>query len=273
MPEFIDIHAHVNFEAYLADRDEVIKRTLKANTWMINVGTEQSTSLSAVKLAHQYEKGVYAIVGLHPVHTAQSYYDKSEFSEDKKEFTEHGENFDYYFYKKLTADPKVVAIGECGLDYFRADVDTVTLQKENFEKQIMLSKETGKPLMLHVRNAYKDAHDILKNHSGVRGDVHFFAGTIEEAKLFLDLGFTLSFTGVITFTKDYDDVIKYVPLDRILSETDCPYVTPAPHRGKRNEPLFVQEVVKKIAEIKGLPLEEVKKALIYNAFSLFGLSV
>lgn len=272
MPEYIDAHSHVHFEAYSADRAEVVKRALDSNTWMINVGTQKDTSRAAVELAHQYEKGVYAIVGLHPVHTAKSYHDKAEFSDDQKEFTEHGETFDYDFYKKLVTDPKVVAIGECGLDYFRADEHTASVQKDQFEGHIALAKETGKPLMCHIRNAYKDAADVLRAHPGVRGDIHFFAGSIEEAKMFLDLGFNLSFTGVITFARDYDEVIKYVPLDRILSETDCPYVTPAPYRGTRNEPLYVQEVVKKIAEIKGLDLETVKKALISNTFSLFGLS-
>lgn len=251
MPEFVDVHAHVNFEAYSTDKDEVIKRALNAQTWMINVGTQKDTSLSAVELAEKYEKGVYAIVGLHPVDI---------------------EKFDYDFYKRLAVHSKVVAIGECGLDYFRADESMATLQKEVFEAHIALAEETGKPLMLHIRNAYKDAYEILKNHPRVRGDVHFFAGTQEEAKLFLDLGFNLSFTGVITFARDYDEVIRYTPLDRILSETDCPYVTPVPYRGKRNEPVYVQEVVKKIAEIKGLQLEDVKKTLISNTFSLFGLS-
>ncbi len=130
--------------------------------------------------------------------------------------------------------------------------------------------------MLHIRSnkersAYTEAVQILKEHAEVRGDVHFFAGSVEEAKSFLDLGFTLSFTGVITFAKEYAEVIKYAPIDLIMSETDCPYVTPIPYRGKRNEPLYVQEVVKKIAEIKGLPLEEVREQIIKTAFRVFSL--
>ncbi len=253
MPDFIDTHAHVNFDAYDADRDEVVSRAISQNTWFINVGTDKNTSSSAVALANAHNKGVFAIVGQHPVQDT-------------------AEKFDYDFYKNLAQDKKVLAIGECGLDYLRADRTTASSQKEIFEAQIALALELNKPLMLHIRNAYKDALEILKKYPSTRGNVHFFAGTWEEAKGFLDIGFTLSFTGVITFARDYDEVIKNTPLDMILSETDCPYVTPAPHRGKRNEPVFVQEVVKKIAEIKGLELETVKKALISNAFRVFDFS-
>ncbi len=250
MPEFIDIHCHTNFPEYDADRDETIARALAKNTWMINVGTDKETSTSSVALANKYENGVYAIVGMHPTHT--------------------GEIFDYDFYKNLASDPRVVAIGECGLDYFRADPSTAQSQKEVFQKQIDLARELDKPLMLHIRNAYKDAYEILKANPGARGNVHFFAGTLDEAKMFLELGFTLSFTGVITFTRDYDEVIRYVPLDMIMSETDAPYVAPVPYRGKRNEPSYVDEVAKKIAEIRGEDVEMVKKALVSNASRLFG---
>jgi len=271
MPEHIDIHSHVNFEAYAFDRDDVIERTLNAHTWMINVGTQKDTSVSALELASKYETGVYASIGLHPVHTNTSHRDVSEFGDEKKDFVEHGEQFDYDFYKKLALDHRVVAIGECGLDYFRVEGCGAQAQKESFDAQIALACEIKKPLMLHIRNAYRDAYDMLKNYPDVRGDVHFFAGTIEEARLFLELGFSLSFTGVITFARDYDEVIRYVPLDRILCETDCPYVTPAPYRGKRNEPLYVSEIVKKMAQIRGEDLEIVKKALVSNAFKLFEL--
>ena len=131
--------------------------------------------------------------------------------------------------------------------------------------------------MLHIRNnskdsslnAYQDVLEILKEFPGVKGDVHFFAGTLEDAKAFLDLGFSLSFTGVITFTHDYDEVIKNIPLDMIMSETDAPYMAPVPYRGKRNEPSYVKEIVKKIAEIKNQPEEEVARAIIANAKRVF----
>src|SRR5258708_6676320 len=133
--------------------------------------------------------------------------------------------------------------------------------------------------MLHIRNnkdsagsnAYIDSLEILKKYSRVRGDVHFFAGTWEIAKAFIDFGFTISFTGVITFTHDYDEIIRNTPLDMIMSETDAPYVTPVPYRGKRNEPVYVSEVVNKIAEIKGLPESEVAEAIISNARRVFGI--
>lgn len=272
MPEYIDIHSHVNFAAYDVDRDEVVNRALESNTWHINVGTQKDTSLSAVQLAHKYDKGVYAIVGLHPVHTTKSYHDIKELDETLKGFVTRGEEFNHDEYKKLLEDPKVVALGECGLDYFRLEVETKEKQIKAFEEQIALANEIGKPLMLHIRNAYKDALTILKQSAKVKGNVHFFAGSWEEAKGFLDLGFTLSFTGVITFARDYDEVVKNTPLDMIMSETDAPYVTPMPYRGKRNEPVYVKEIVKKIAEIKGEDLEKVKKQIVHNAIRVFNLS-
>jgi TatD DNase family protein len=133
--------------------------------------------------------------------------------------------------------------------------------------------------MLHIRNnpkdkthnAYLDSLELLKKHAKVKGDVHFFAGDLEIAKAFLDFGFTLSFTGVVTFTHDYDEVIKNTPLDMILTDTDSPYVAPVPYRGKRNEPVYVKEIVKKIAEIKNLPEEEVARAIVANAKRVFGI--
>lgn len=272
MPDHIDIHAHTNFNAFNEDRDEVVKRALEKNTWIINVGTQVETSKSAIELAHNYDKGVYAIVGLHPVHTDKSYHDEKELGEGGKAFTSKGEQFDEVTYEQMLRDPKVVGLGECGLDYYRLEGDTKEKQKAAFIQQIELANKVGKPLMLHIRNAYKDSIEILKQYAKVKGNVHFFAGTWEEAKEFLDFGFTLSFTGVVTFARDYDEVVKNTPLSMIMSETDCPYITPVPYRGKRNEPSYVSEVVKKIAEIKGEDLEIVKKQLVQNAFRVFNLS-
>lgn len=270
-PKYIDAHAHMNFAAYDEDRDAVVKRCLDAGTWMINVGTMQATSQGVVDLANQYEEGVYAIVGLHPIHVNKSFHDTDEIGPEGKSFTSKGEEFDYAFYKKLTEHPKVVGIGECGLDYFRNgdDPEFVARQKEAFEQQIQLAIEADLPLMIHCREAYDDTLDILERYQKeagekVRGNMHFFAGSLDIAKRVLDLGFTLSFTGVITFAKDYEELVTFVPLDRMLSETDCPYVTPVPYRGQRNEPLHVCEVVKKIVEIKGESLETVQNQLISN---------
>ncbi len=259
MPKYIDIHSHVNLNAFDADRDEVIKRALDNDTFVINVGTDIVASKKAVEMTHEYDKGVYAIIGLHP--------------------TQAEENFDKDAYRELLQDPKVVGIGECGLDYYRCTEESIAKQKEAFIEQIELANEFNKPIMLHIRNnpkdksrnAYFDALDILKEHSRVKGDVHFFAGGPDEAKAFLDFGFTLSFTGVITFTHDYDEVIMDTPLDMIMTETDSPYVAPVPHRGKRNEPVYVKEVVKRIAEIKNLPEEEVAQATVNNAKRVFTL--
>ncbi len=269
-PEYFDVHAHVNFKAFDADRDEVVARALDAGVHMMNVGTQQDTSLSAVEMAEKYESGVYAAIALHPVHTAKSHHDEQELGEGGKAFTSRGEEFDPAFYEKLAQNPKVKAIGECGLDYYRLEEDTAELQKKVFIQHIEIANKVGKPLMCHIRNAYKDAADILREHAKVKGDIHFFAGTWEEAQMFLDLGFTLSFTGVITFTHDYDEVVKNTPLDMILSETDCPYITPTPFRGQRNEPIHVREVVKAIARIKGLDEEAVRVQLVSNAKRVFG---
>ncbi len=279
MPKYIDIHSHVNFKAFDEDRDEVIGRALKNDTWVINVGTQIDTSRKAVEIAHQYEEGVYAIIGLHPIHTGASYHDEKELGEGGKEFTSRGEVFDKEKYIELCRDEKVIGIGECGLDYFRLEEESIEKQKKAFIEQIEVANEVGKPLMLHIRNnpedksrnAYSDALEILKQYSKVKGDVHFFAGSVDDAQGFLDFGFTLSFTGVITFASSYDEVIKMTPLDMIMSETDAPYVTPAPHRGKRNEPIYVSEVVKKIAQIKGLSEAEVAEAIIANAKRVFDI--
>lgn len=284
---YIDIHSHVNFVAFDADRGATVKRALDAGVAMINVGTQQDTSKKAVELAEAYECGVYAIVGLHPVHTSKSFHDEKELGEGGKEFTSRGEAFKTENYLELAKHPKVVGIGECGLDYYHMDHEgwdrEQKRQEEAFREQIELAISVKKPLMLHLRNgsgksAYNDAFSILNSYfisqgSSLRGNLHFFAGSIEEAKPFLGLGFTFSFTGVVTFAKDYETIVKFLPLDRILSETDSPYVTPAPYRGKRNEPLYVKEVVKAIARIRGEDEEVVRAQIIKNAEHLFGFSL
>ncbi|HEY4499423.1 MAG TPA: TatD family hydrolase [Candidatus Paceibacterota bacterium] len=272
MPDYIDIHTHLNFAAFDADREEVIARTLLGKTWAINVGTQTATSQKAIELAEGHE-GLFAAIGLHPIHTAKSFHDKNELGEGGQEFTSRGEVFDTTIYRSMAMHPKTVAIGECGLDYFRLEADTKERQRDAFIQQIELANEVKKPLMLHIRNAYLDAFEIIKAHAKVLGNLHFFAGTVEEAKPFLDLGYTFSFTGVITFAESYDEIIRYLPLESIMTETDAPYVAPAPHRGKRNEPLFVRHVVERIASIKGLEADVVKRQIMKNAGKFFSLSV
>jgi TatD DNase family protein len=270
--KYFDAHTHTNFIAYKDDCDAVMVRAQEAGVGMNIVGTQLDTSRSAVELARKYDHA-WASIGLHPVHTARSYHDTKELGEGGEEFTSRGEIFDAAEYEELGKDPKVIAIGECGMDYYRVEEKTKEVQATAFIQQIELANRLQKPLMCHIRSAYDDALDILKAHAKVKGDVHFFAGDWGVAKRFLDFGFTLSFTGVVTFTQDYDEVIRSAPLDMLLSETDAPYITPTPHRGKRNEPAYIPLVVQRIAEIRGEDREKVAAQLLANAVRVFNLPV
>ena len=267
MPEYLDIHSHISFPDFDADREAVIGQMKEKNIWAIDVGTdlENSRKVSDNALANE---SIFASAGLHPA--------------DKE-----NEDFDKEAYRKLFANPKVVAVGECGLDYFRLNENNQASQKSKvesekqrqkkiFEKQIEMALELDKPLMIHCRDAYADLLEILRSYSAtydskLRGNMHFFAGSWNEAKNFLNLGFTLSFTGVITFARDYDEVIKNAPTDMIMAETDSPFVAPLPYRGKRNEPIYVAEVVKKIAQIRGEDLNKVKEQILENSLRVFGI--
>ncbi|NQU83307.1 MAG: TatD family hydrolase [Parcubacteria group bacterium] len=281
MPKLIDTHCHVNFNAYKDDADEVIKRTLKEDTWIINVGSQSSTSERSVKISEKYKKGVFAAVALHPLHLWESHVDETEIS-----FKTRPEKFDRNFYKSLAKNPKVVAIGETGLDYFHLPKDLkeqkkiIIKQKEVFREHLDLARELDLPVIIHCRDAHQDILDILKDEKGVRGVVHCYTDGWDTAKRYLDLGFYISFTGLITFNvkskqKEIQDkileVVKKAPIEKIMIETDAPYLTPVPHRGKRNEPLFVQHVAEKIAEIRGVSFEEVAKQTTTNAIEFFGL--
>jgi TatD DNase family protein len=275
---YIDAHTHLNFAAFDNDRDKVIRRALEAGVALVNVGTQKDTSVKAVELAGHYEHGVYATIGIHPIHTGKSFHDEKELGEGSKEFTSRGEDFDSAYYRTLAKHPKVIAIGECGLDYYRLEAESERRQKQAFSEHIALASAVNKPLMLHVRNgsgrsAYREALDILKREAKVGGDFHFFAGSWDEAKAILDADFHLSFTGVLTFANDYDEVVRNTPLDRMLAETDAPYVAPVPYRGKRNEPLYVKEVVRAIARIRAEDEEKVRAQVLKNAERLFGVSL
>ena len=261
-PEYIDIHSHIQFSAYDEDRAEVVARMRREKIAAIVVGTDAETSAQAVRLAEKNEH-LYASIGLHP-------------NEAQKE------SFNDEFYRNLLSDGKVVAVGECGLDYFRTEgtLANKKTQRELFARHIALAAEADKPLMIHCRpsagtmDAYEDALAILSDEIAergerVRGNVHFFVGTPEIAEKFFALGFSVSFTGVITFARDYDDTLRRAPLERIMAETDCPFVAPVPFRGKRNEPAYVKEVVKKIAEVRGEDFEQVRSALADNARNMF----
>lgn len=272
MPRLIDAHTHVQFAAYENDYRSVIDRSLAAGIWLVNIGTQKDTSLKAVQIADGYKEGVYATIGLHPIHTEKSYHDHQELgSVDAAEaFTSSGEDFDYSYYKRLGQNPKVLAIGECGLDYYRLSDETKKKQSAALELQIALASELGKPLMIHCRDAFPDLIEILKtNNSKLKTDypgiAHFFSGTKEDAGELLNLGFHFSFGGVTTFTHDYDEVIKYISLGKVVLETDAPYVAPVPFRGKRNGPSYVAYVAEAIAKIFNVSLETVAERTTENA--------
>lgn len=261
--KYVDAHCHIQFEQYANDGAELIKRMREQGVAGIVVGVDYESSKKAVAIAQEHEH-LYASVGLHPNRVGQ-------------------EIFDAVAYRELAKNPKVVAIGECGLDYFRpieVNEEVKNKQKEVLQKHIKLAVEINKPLIIHARpskgsmDAYHDLIKIFKeakisHNENLRGDIHFFVGGVEEANTLIKLGFTISFTAVITFARDYDEVIKLVPLTSILSETDSPYIAPASRRGERNDPLAVVDVVAKIAETRGEPAEIVRIALLENANRLF----
>lgn len=275
--KLIDIHAHINFNAFRSDGDEVVRRTLAEQVGMILVGSQYDTSRRALEYAARYPNGVWAAVGLHPIHLVEIHVDADELGGSAPGFATRPEVFDYARYKELARDPKVVAIGECGLDYYRTGQsdEEKKLQHDTFREQIRLARDVGKPLIIHCRNAYDDLYEILKKENagppagGFGGTIHFFAGSWADAQKFLDLGFHLSFTGVITFAHNYDEVVKKAPLDRIMVETDAPYVAPVPYRGKRNEPLYVREIAARVADLRGISFEEAARATTANARRLF----
>ena len=277
---YIDTHAHLNIQAYNEDLGEVIDRCKDEKVAVINVGTKLSTSKKAVEIAQEADN-CYAIVGLHPIQTNQADHDEEEIGEGGKTFISQGEEFDAEAFRQLAKHEKVVAVGECGFDYYRCDKSTWELQETAFIQQIELANELKLPLMIHTRDAagnsasasatghsaYDDVYDVLKKHAKTNGNIHFYAGTYEQAKKFFDLGFTVSFTGVITFSSDYNETIKNTPLSMLHAETDSPFVSPVPHRGKRAEPWMVKEVYKKIAELKGEDEESVRQQLVENAYN------
>ena len=289
----IDSHTHVQFAAFSEDADIVIRRALDAGVGMILVGSQIDTSRRAVEFANKYPDGVYAAIGLHPIHLVEGHWDHQEIGAPRgviSGFRSRKEEFNYDAYKALGQDSKVIAIGECGIDYFRLPHEendrreVVEKQGEVFKAHIRLASELKKPLMIHCRDAYADLLEILRSYSAtygskLRGNMHFFAGSWNEAKNFLDLGFTLSFTGVITFppkagqpradASEYKEIVEFVPMDKILVETDAPFAAPVPYRGKRNEPAYVEFIARQIAEWKGVSFDKVAVQTHNNAKALF----
>ena len=268
MSKYIDTHSHIYESKFDADRTEVLQRMDENDVSTIVVGVSLETSKKCVELAAKEERVVGATIGVHPTDTS--------------------EGFDPDVYGRLLNEFKtsdvlnlVVGVGECGFDYFRTPRDGVYVrQREVFEAQVAFAVEHDLPLMLHVRpsdggtDAHDDALEVLqlyqkKHGDAVRGNVHFFTSSKEVARAYLDLGFTIAFPGVITFAPELADVVRDVPLDMTLSETDAPYASPVPHRGERNEPVFIIDTIKAIADIRGEDVEHVAAQLQKNALMVF----
>lgn len=259
----IDTHCHLNFSDFDSDRDEIINRCLSNDIYIINVGADLETSKKAIEIAEKYDKGIYATIALHP-HNVST------------------EKFDISDYKKLAKHPKVIAIGECGLDYefCENDLEAQKKQQEIFIQHLKLAQEINKPVIFHNRRLFPEMLVIIKSklqnpNDKLKGVLHCYMGRWSYAEEYLKLGFYLSFTGLITYARDYDKVIKNCPLERILLETDAPYLTPAPLRqpdnSVRNEPQNVKYVAEKIAEIKNISFEKVASQTTKNAKELFNL--
>lgn len=278
-PLLIDTHTHVNFRAYKDDGDKVIQRALDKKIWLINIGSQYSTSRRAVDYAQKYQKGVYAAVGLHPIHVYRGAQEKDwQGKIEEREF----EELDLDKYRKLLENDKTVAMGEIGLDYHEGISQEIKDKQKNvLLEQLDLACQMDKPVVFHCRKAYDDLTDLLNFFnlgcascphaciSKLRGVVHCFMGRWSQAEKFIEMGFFISFNGLITYARDYDKVIERAPLEKILLETDAPYLTPVPHRNERNEPLFVKFVAEKIAQIKKIKFEEVAQQTTKNARELF----
>ena len=251
-----DSHAHYDDEAFDGDREELLESLKKSGIEkVVNVGASIKTSIASIELTEKYDF-IYASIGVHPSET-------EELTEEKIDELKE--------YSKLD---KVVAIGEIGLDYYYPTPNR-DLQKKWFYKQLDLAVETELPIIIHSRDAAKDTMDILKEYQGKisRGVIHCYSYGVEMAKEFVNMGYYIGIGGVLTFNnaKKLKEVAKEIPIDKIVIETDCPYLSPVPNRGKRNSSLNLEYVVKELALIKGISEEEVKEITYNNAKKLYGL--
>lgn len=243
-----DTHAHYDDEKFNEDRESVIEEIQKNGViGVLNAGASLEGCIDSVKLANENDM-FYASVGIHP-----SYADKVTDEVIEK-------------LKELSQNKKVKAIGEIGLDYYYEENPSREIQKEAFRKQMKLAQELDLPVVIHDRNAHKDTLDILKEFPKVNGTIHCFSGSVEFAKECISLGYYIGFTGVLTFknAKKLVEVCESIPLDRMLVETDCPYMAPTPNRGKRNQSDYIQYIIEKICEIRGLGREEIQDILLEN---------
>ncbi len=252
-----DTHAHLNLPQFADDLDDVIERAKRAGvSEIVVVGFDEKTIERALELVDRYSC-LYAAIGYHPV-------DAIEMKDEHLSMLE-----------RLSSHPKVVALGEMGLDY-HWDKSPKDVQKDVFRKQIRLAKKVNMPIIIHNRNADDDVIQILEEERAdtVGGIMHCFSGDVEMAKRCLEMNFYISLGGPVTFKNAHvpKEVAAYVPLDRLLIETDCPYLAPHPHRGKRNEPAYVKLVAETIAEIKGIDLDELAAITTANAKKIFRIN-
>lgn len=255
MLEYVDVHTHLEMPEFDSDREEVIKRAQKENfTFICTVGTEPKYWDKVKEIAHSH-KNIYFSVGVHP-------HEANRFNKDIE--------------KKLIeslSDEKCLMLGEIGLDFFK-NYSPKDIQIDVFNKQLDLAEKINKPVMIHIRDAHNEAKEILKKRS-LKGIIHCFSGTVEDAKFYINLGYYISIPGTVTFKKaiNVQEVVRKIPLDYLLTETDAPFLAPEPYRGKRNEPVFVKEIVKKIAEIKGISIEDVCRTVKLNTQKAFNLEI
>lgn len=279
---FIDTHCHINLNAFREDGAVVLQRALDAGVAVVNVGTQIDTSRHAVELLDQFPENVYAAVGLHPTHTfMHQYHDEEEVS-----FKTRDEVFDYEAYKQLANNPRVVGIGECGLDYYRLpdDLDQEEVkqkQRTAFLEQIRLAVELDKALCIHCRpsagtmDAYEEIIELMmrtkQETPSLKFEIHCYTGDLATAQKFVELGGYIGLNGIIVFDKTgrSEEIVKNIPLESVILETDAPYLTPPPYRGTRNEPAYVKYVAEKIAEWKGESLDKVAEVTTHNAKRLF----
>ena len=252
----IDSHAHLDDRRFDEDREEVIERAGQDGvTQIINIGCDLASSKRSVELAAKYAC-IYATAGVHP-------HDAKDVPPDYLEQL-----------RKLLQQPKTVAVGEIGLDYYY-DHSPRQVQKEVFIQQLNLAKEVQLPVVIHLRDAYGDFLEIMKKErlGPVNGVMHCYSGSLEVAEECLNMGFYISFAGPVTFKNagKLKEVARVVPLEKMLVETDCPYLTPVPHRGKRNEPAYVKHVAEQIAELKGITIAEMSRAVYQNTKELFSI--
>lgn len=248
--KLVDTHCHLDNEKFDEDRLEVIERIKENLEFCVNIGYDLASSKKSLELAKEYDF-IYAVIGVHPI-------DIAEYNEEIEKELEH-----------LGKNPKVVAIGEIGLDYHWM-TEPKEIQQERFKSQLELAERLNKPVVIHTRDAMEDTVNILKDYPNIIGVIHCYPGSLETAKQLVDR-FYLGIGGTLTFknSKKAVEVVKDIPLDRIVIETDCPYLTPEPFRGKRNEPIYVEYVAKKIAEIKEISVEDVTKITTENAKKLY----